>query len=326
VRRTHCLSLSKRLRIPCLIVAAICSLACDDLPGPPVRGRPVGFSGIEGAVEVTATAAPVALMAESPLTYTLRLKGPPTLATLPVPELAKLNRFNERFAIRLLGQSWLPKEQTREFQFELRPRTANVNAIPPFSFSFWLRGKIPPEAGFETRSTKSIALQVAPPPQTPVRSLPIEGASEPRPEHEPRFDFSAQVLATPPVPYKLPYGALAAIALTPPLLLVARALRWRARRIQIGAACVRVRELARRLSDIVPDSDESAAKLRAILDAEPASRFEQAGSGQHPGQCGCPEFLTACRAYLYGGAQQESLLRVLTEARNLAARGGRAGW
>jgi hypothetical protein len=320
VRRTHCSSLSKQLRIPCLIVAAICSLAGDDLPGPPVRGRPVGFSGIEGAVDVTATAAPVALMAESPLTYTLRLKGPPTLATLPVPELAKLNRFHERFAIRLLGQSWLPKEQTREFQFELRPRSANVDAIPPFSFSFWLRGKVPPEAGFETRSTKSIALRVSPRPDVPVRSLSIEGAPDGTPAWEPDFDFSIEGLRTQPTLPNLPYSILTVIAVIPPLVVLLRTLGRRSRRTEPGRGCVRVLELARRICKFNPADPAPGPRIKELLDAEARTRFESVSSRHHPEGCGCSGFLAVCQAYQYGGAQQESLLRLIDEARTLIAR------
>jgi hypothetical protein len=320
VRRAHCLSLSKRLRIPCLIVAAICSLACDDLPGPPVRGRPVGFSGIEGAVEVTATAAPVALMAESPLTYTLRLKGPPTLATLPVPELAKLNRFNDRFAIRLLGQSWLPREQTREFQFELRPRTANVDAIPPFSFSFWLRGKVPPEAGYQVRSTKPIPLQVSRVPIAPVRSLPIEGVPEGAAAWEPDFDFSIQGLRTQPTLPNLPYSILTVIAVIPPLVVLLRTLGWRSRRPELGRGCVRVHELARRICKFDPADPAPGRMIKELLGAEARTRFESGSSSHHPEGCGCSGFLAICQAYQYGGAQQESLLRLIDEARTLIGR------
>ena len=314
----------KCLKVPCLVVAAIFSLAFDDLPGPPVRGRPIGFSGIEGAVEVTATAAPVELVAESPLTFNLRLKGPASLATLPVPDLAKQNRFNEQFAIRLIGQTWLPQEQMREFQFELRPRNANVDAIPPFSFSFWLRGKVPPEAGYQTRSTKRIDLKVTPRPEASARNLPIEGAPESRPAGELSFDFSADVFAPPPVPYKLPIGVLAAIALTPPLLLLVLAISWRAQRIVVGPGCVRVHEMARRLGEVEPELEGAEDKLKAILDAEPVSRFEQEGSSPHPNKCGCRSLLTACRAYRYGGARKESLLRMVAESRELLARAGRA--
>src|SRR5437764_14614713 len=87
-----------------LAILAVRCLAADDKVQPPVKGRPVLFSGIVGAVELQASAAPTELQAESPLVFKLRLKGPPTLATLDVPDLRKIKGFEGAFASRLLSQ------------------------------------------------------------------------------------------------------------------------------------------------------------------------------------------------------------------------------
>jgi hypothetical protein len=295
----------------CLVLVAVCSLGADDRDGPPVRGRPEGFSGIEGSVEISASATPTELTAESPLTYTLRLKGPATLATLPVPELQKLRRFDEHFAIRLLSQQWLAQEGTREFQFELRPRNANVGAIPPFSFSFWLRGKVPPEKGYQTRSTRTIPLKVTNRAAPSVHSIPIEGAPEAVAADELTFDFSPDTLVPLAVPATLPVGLLAVIALAPPVLVLLFIFTGRTPRRIAGRGCKRILEMANRLARLDALSPTIEADARHILDATPEIRLEGERPEMHVANCGCGKLMATCRRYVYGGDQTELLSELI---------------
>jgi hypothetical protein len=301
------------------VLAAVCCLAADDPPQPPVRGRPSAFSGIVGAVNVTASAAPTEVQAENPINYKLRLQGPPSLATLAVPDLVKVRGFETRFAIRLLAERWLPKEKTREFEFELRPTNAAVDAIPAFSFVYWVPGTIPPEAGYQTRYSQSIPLKVKARPATPVQELPIEGAPETRSELDLTFDFSAHLLDEPMQIWRPTLGQIAIVALVPPIVVWFRIRsHWRGRRWP-GVECSRTLDLARALAAVdeqLPDAEE---KVRRILESSRGVLVEKGENSLHGVQCRCGALLGSGLAYLYGGARQELLNRLVQDARSFAA-------
>ena len=301
-------------------LAAVWCLAADDPPEPPVRGRPAAFSGIVGAVNVSASAAPTEVQAENPINYKLRLQGSPSLATLAVPDLRKVRGFETRFAIRLLAERWLPKEKAREFEFELRPLNAAVDAIPAFSFDYWVPGTIPPEAGYQTRYTESIPLKVKTRITTPAKDLPVEGIPETRSEQELTFDFSAHVLDEPTPAWRPTLGQLAIVALIPPLLVWLRVRRhWRVRRWS-GLECAQTLDLARTLAAVdaqLPDADE---KVRRILEANRGMLVEKTANSLHGTQSRCGALLGSGLAYLYGGARHQLLGRLVQDARNLAAR------
>ena len=307
-----------------MMLAAVCCLAADDLPQPPVRGRPPAFSGIIGAVDVKASAAPTEVQAEDPINYKLRLQGPPSLATLAAPDLLKVRGFETRFAIRLLAERWLPKEKTREFEFELRPVNASVDAIPAFSFAFWVPGTIPPEVGYQTRYGPTIPLRVKARPATPVHELPIEGVPGSRSEQELTFNFSHYLLEEPMQVWHPMLGQIAIVALVPPLVVWFRVRRyWRARRWS-GVECSQTLELARTLAAVdsrLPDAEE---KVRGILESNRGVLVEKNDRSLHGAQCHCGALLDSGLAYLYGGARHELLGRLMQEARSLAAREGGA--
>ena len=307
-------------RIGLTILAAACCLAADDVPQPPVRGRPPAFSGIVGAVDLRASAAPTEFPVENPITYKLRLQGPDSLATLAVPDLGKIRGFEARFAIRLLTERWLPREKTREFEFELRPKYAAVDAIPPFAFVYWVPGTIPPEGGYQTRYSQSIPIKVNPRQATPVRELSIEGIPTAAGEHELQFDFSADLLAAPSQPWSPSLGLVAVVALLPSVLVWFRVGRgWRGRR-HAGAECAQTRELARHLAAVDVQMPVAEDKVRQILDSNRNILVEKTRGFVHGAHCQCRELLGTTLAYLFGGAPRELLTRLVQEARNLAAR------
>jgi hypothetical protein len=301
-------------------LAAVCCLAADDPYDPPVRGRPAAFSGIVGAVNITAIASPTEVQAESPINYKVRLQGPPSLATLAVPDLRKVRGFETRFAIRLLAERWLPKEKTREFEFELRPVNATVDAIPAFSFVYWVPGTIPPEAGYQTRYTQTISLKVTARPATSVQELPIEGAPETRSEQDLTFDFSAPLLEKPMQIWRPTLGQVAIVALVPPFLVwfhVRR--RWRAQRWS-GVECAQTLQLARGLAAVDAQLSDADERVRRILETNRGMLVEKSDKSLHGSQCRCGVLLGSGLAYLYGGARQELLGRLVQEARSFVAR------
>jgi hypothetical protein len=303
-----------------IFLAAFCP-AADDEAQPPVKGRPVLFSGIVGAVEIQASAAPTELQAESPLVFKLRLKGPSTLATLAVPDLHKVKGFDTAFAIRLLAQRWLPQEKTREFEFELRPRNSSIAAIPPFPFVIY----VPAEKGYQTRYTQSIPLHVTPPPATSVQELKIENIPESPAEQKLSFDFSPAVLAEPTQPWAPTWGLLVLIGVLPAVLVWWRVRKaWSIRRPP-APECSQTLELARLLLGINLAEQDADNKVRVVLDSS-RDLITSDSRLSHGPRCRCARLLEACQAYLYGGNRRDALDQLLQEARTVSAleqRGGR---
>lgn len=303
-----------------IALAAPCP-AADDAAQPPVKGRPVLFSGIVGAVELQASAAPTELQAESPLVFKLRLKGPPTLATLAVPDLHKVKGFDTAFAIRLLAQRWLPQEKTREFEFELRPRNSSIAAIPPFPFVIY----VPAERGYQTRYTQSIPLHVTARPTTSVQDLKIENIPESPAEQKLSFDFSPPVLAEPTQPWAPTWGLVALIGVLPPVLVWWRVRRTWSVRHAPAPECSRTLELARELLGMNLAEQDGDDQVRVVLDSSRAL-FTWDSRLSHGPRCRCAKLLEACQAYLYGGNRRDVVDHLIQEARTvsaLAQRGGR---
>ena len=303
-----------------VILAAFCALAADDQP--PVRGRPEGFSGIIGAVKVQANAAPTEVQVESPLRYKLRLQGPAALEHLVVPNLDTVPAFKERFAIRLLGQDWSAQEKTREFTYELRPRSPSVTAIPPYPFAFYVPGSVPPERGYQTRATQAIPLKVTARPAAPIHTLPIEGLPDATPPGDLVFDFTDDVLAGPRIPWRFPVALVIAIAFLPPVLLFVRTLYGSRIHRKASAGCVQVQELASKLSAIELDAPDAQMAASRLLEGLTTLQVDRNAHSVHRPHCRCADFLKLCRAYRYGGERQDQLMALVSRAKELIARKG----
>ncbi len=307
-------------RILVLILAVLCSLAADDQP--PLRGRPERFSGIVGAVKIQASAAPKEVQAESPLIYKLHLQGPASLEHLPVPDLYTIPGFKERFAVRPVGQDWSARDKTREFSYELRPRNPSVVAIPSFLFVFYLPGSVPPERGYQTRAAPAIPLKVTARPAVSVQDLAIEGLPEGTPPGELRFEFTADLLNESRIPWRPSVDLVIALACLPPLLILARAVHARRMTPRVSAGCAQVRELASKLSVLKLDSPDARSAASQLLDAMTSLQVDGDSHSAHHSRCGCPDFLKLCRAYRYGGADQNQLSALVRRAQELGVRTG----
>jgi hypothetical protein len=183
-----------------------------------VAGRPIYFDGAVGSrFRVQMRATPTDLLAEDPLLLTIRVTGTGNVQEIRRPDLRRLPRFSQRFHIENLTDRFLSAEQSQEFDYRLRPRTASVREIPALPFVFFNPKILPPERGYQTTLATAIPITVRP--RAEVRPPQVEGnAPAPRvPDSLYELVRGATVLRHDP-PFTLPgLGALAALVLGPPV-------------------------------------------------------------------------------------------------------------
>jgi hypothetical protein len=155
--------------IPLVVLIAMLGAA-----EPPIVGRPVDFSGaIGGPFIVQWIAEPTELIAEEPLTLTLRVTGPGRLAEIPRPALGKLESFKS-FAVEDVDDRVVAGDSPRrEFRYRVRPRSADVKEIPRFKFVYFNPQIVPASRGFQTTYAASVPLNARPRTQ-PTTSVPAE--------------------------------------------------------------------------------------------------------------------------------------------------------
>jgi len=300
-----------------LFLCGICSVRADDSSQPPVAGRPALFSGIVGNVTVEARAVPTTLVVESPLTYTVRLAGPRTLEDLAPPVLSKIPGFEAKWASRFLRARWLPKESAREFDYELRPRTADVKEIPPFPFVFFKPGVAPPERGYQTRFARAIPIRTMP--VAPLAIEAVEPHQEPgtRADLHLQLDLDASLLERVQAPWTPPLWLLLFALLSPPALCWYRLRRQtpaRAGRPQYHFSRI-VQRLSKRLAGISSDSPQLSDRLRSAI--EPFRGDLIAGPTEiQEAPLPHEELRQACRAFLYSKPDEELMQTILERARN----------
>jgi hypothetical protein len=129
---------------------------------PPFPGQPPGFTGAVGSFHVTMRAMPTTLQAEDALVLTVRIAGTGSLKRIGRPDLKKERSFARHFHIDNLDDRVLPGEHAREFDYRLRPRSADVKEIPPLPFVIFLPGYLPEYKGYQTRMAPAIPLTVTP--------------------------------------------------------------------------------------------------------------------------------------------------------------------
>jgi hypothetical protein len=149
------------------------SLVANPPGSPPIVGRPVDFSGaIGGPFVVQWVAVPSDVVAEEPLTLTLRVTGPGNLAAMPRPPLGKQDAFKP-FAVEDLDDRFVPGDPPRrEFRYRVRPRTAEAKEVPRFKFVYFNPHVVPASRGFQTTYADAVPLTVIPrttpaPPEVP---------------------------------------------------------------------------------------------------------------------------------------------------------------
>src|SRR5262249_18410566 len=135
------------------------------------------FSGAVGSYQVSTRAVPMELQAEDPLILTIRITGSGPLDKIERPDLRRLPRFAEPFAIQNLDERFLKQEGAREFDYRLRPRSALVNQIPAFRFVYFKPGLIPDYRGYQTALAPAIPLHVRP--RATVEAADVQGPTIP---------------------------------------------------------------------------------------------------------------------------------------------------
>jgi hypothetical protein len=159
-----------------LVLLLTWSAKADDVE-PPVAGRPELFSGAVGDYRLTTRAAPTELSAEDALTLTVRLTGTGPLRGVVRPDLRRLPRFAKVFHIENGPERDLPKEHAREYDYRLRPRSADVKEVPALPFVFFKPGLVPASRGYQTRYAPAIPLTVRP--RAEVSPTAVQGGGEP---------------------------------------------------------------------------------------------------------------------------------------------------
>ncbi len=194
---------------------------------PPIVGRPENFSGAVGVYRLTMRAQPTTLLAEDPLTLTVRITGRGALEKLPRPNLGQLPSFTRRFKIENLKDRYLSKEQAREFDYRLRPKNATVKQIPPLPFGYFQPGFSPDYRGYQTTIAPAIPLTVKP--RAVVEAAQVEGATAPITSPDSVYQcIEGSTVLRHDKPFALPGSfLLAAMFFVPPVLCLLGYSAWR---------------------------------------------------------------------------------------------------
>lgn len=128
----------------------------------PLIGRPTGFSGAIGSYRVETRAEPTLVHAEEPIRFIVRIISAGPLRGVRRPDLSKLPRFARQFHIENVDERDLPEHSAREFEYLLRPRSANVTEIPSLPFIYFKPGFLPEHKGFQTATAPPIPIIVKP--------------------------------------------------------------------------------------------------------------------------------------------------------------------
>jgi tetratricopeptide (TPR) repeat protein len=268
----------------------------DETPVPPddvpVVGRPVDlpFSEASGWFEVQVRAEPTTLQAETPLTFTLRVRAvrPPRHPPQPL-DLRQLPDFAEQFYIEgSSAEAARPDDRTWEFSYRLKPRRTEVREIPSLPFVYFNPYLLTASKGFQVLYTDPIPLHVLPQETVPV---PVQG-----PERAFVLATGAAVLErqTPWTPPSI--RTIAVLLLAPPLGCVAWYLFWRRaypdaarlasqRRSRAARRALQALRTPRRffLSQIVKKQDEGdAARIAAIVAEYLQQRLDLASAEPTP--------------------------------------------
>jgi hypothetical protein len=104
----------------------------------PVIGQPSPFYGAAGkGIKVEAKADPVELTLDGSLVYTLTVRNLANPGDVQRPDLNEIDGFRRNFQIEDEPADRAEPNGTRVFRYCLRPRTAEVRAIPKFTFPYY---------------------------------------------------------------------------------------------------------------------------------------------------------------------------------------------
>jgi hypothetical protein len=124
----------------------------------PSANQPDSFNGGVGRFELSADATPTALKVGDPLTLTLTVQGEPgsLLETVRPPALHEQEALTQAFKVPADPPGVQTANNAKIFTYTLRPRQANVRAIPPIEMAYY----DPDSKRFERVHSDPIALRV----------------------------------------------------------------------------------------------------------------------------------------------------------------------
>jgi len=124
----------------------------------PTEGRPAGFNGAVGRYTISTRAAPTEVPVGDPITVTLVVQGAGRLDLLTPPRLDQVEALTQDFEVAEESLAGEVVGNTKRFMQTIRPRHAEIEAIPPIPFSFF-----DPKSGrFRTAYSDAIPIEVRP--------------------------------------------------------------------------------------------------------------------------------------------------------------------
>ncbi len=106
---------------------------------PPEEGKPPFFTGAIGKWTVTAGVKPAKVWVGQPLTLTVTVQGDGRLEEVGPPPMAVQEGFDAQFRIHEEPQAGVadPKTRSKTFTYGIRPKTAELTAVPPIAFAYF---------------------------------------------------------------------------------------------------------------------------------------------------------------------------------------------
>jgi hypothetical protein len=248
----------------------------------PAIGQPSPFYGAAGTgVTVSATARPTDLTADDFFVYTVRVSKLANAPDVQRPDLSDIDAFKTAFQIEDEKTIDPEPDGTRTFRYRLRPRRADVTAVPAFTFPYYDPSQPQPADNpsfpFRKARTQPIPLHItkapAPPPLPPVPLDVPDFAEAPAPASSSVLPAWVWWLAVAAPPVLAVGGCAAWSALNPAGARLARRRRSRAARTALRT----LHNLARH-----PPADPAAVVWCAA--GYLAERFDLPGVFRTPGE------------------------------------------
>lgn len=133
----------------------------------PEEGRPAGFTGAIGSLDVRGEVVPVRLRVGDVMTWTLRISGSTNLDRFELPRITP-----EGFRVQSIEDDRAAAGDLRTVRVELCPTTHLVRELPPFSIDWF-----DPPSRYRTTSTEPVPLAVT----APEAEAEAEAGAEPAP-------------------------------------------------------------------------------------------------------------------------------------------------
>lgn len=237
-------NLGERKRVS--LVAEVLTL--QGLPLPP-GPAPAGFSGAVGNYTLSVSAGPTNVAVGDPITVRVQISGSGALETLALPEQSAWRDFKlYPPTSQLETTDALGLQGTRTFEQVVAPETADIKALPAFTFSFF----DPDRGRYQTLTHAAMPLVVRPAGAVPAPSVAArdpaaapDGGAREIVHIKPRPGTLAHV--RPPLLSRPWFLVLQAVPLA--VWVGASLWRWRADRLAHNPRLIRARRLTQTLRD-----------------------------------------------------------------------------